>query len=198
MALGGIGGFFKNLFVGPDTPSEPQASKNLAEFSKKQFENIFPILQQAAPQLAQILQGGTAQAQLPNIMQAITAARSALSGTLNQTGENLSRTGITGGQAQRILADTSRQGNMAISQIPFDFTNPIIAAIFQTLLGQPALAAQGLGTAGQIGAGINTASSQAANLSSQQAGDLISGLGLFGLFGGFGGGGSLQGKTVFS
>ena len=55
MALGGIGGFFKNLFVGPDTPSEPQASKNLAEFSKKQFENIFPILQQAAPQLAQIV-----------------------------------------------------------------------------------------------------------------------------------------------
>jgi len=162
IAIGGgalLGGIASSLIGGKSakkaarTAAEP-AQRQVA-LAEEQFELLRPLFTQAAGQLEELQRTGGIGALLPIVSRATEAARVGGSQTLAQTGERLSRTGITGTERERILGDLSRAINLDISQIPVKLQFPILQAVFQNLLGQPAVAAQnlssGVGALGALG-----------------------------------------------
>lgn len=122
------------------------------------FDLMQPLLGTAQGQASDIL-SGEAGPFAPAIQASMGQAQGALSQGLTQQQEQWNRMGITGTDFARLTADQERQGGQQIAQIPGQFTQPILQAIFQALTGTPGLAVQGQqgalsGAGGVAGAAI--------------------------------------------
>jgi len=113
--------------------------------AEEQFDLLRPLFTQAAGQLEELQRTGGIAALLPMVGRSVEAARVGGAQTFAQTGERLSRVGITGTERERILGDLAKSINLDISQIPTQLQFPILQAVFQNLLGQPAVSAANFG-----------------------------------------------------
>ncbi|MEE9586062.1 MAG: hypothetical protein V3W09_04095 [Nitrososphaerales archaeon] len=132
--------------MGKDTT----ASKSLESTSEGLIETAAPSLDVGGQQLQELLTTGGIGAQIPAIMQAVEASKSASSRALRGTEEDLTRAGISGTEAQTILGEQRQTGEQAAAGIPSQFALPIQQQVLQAILGLTGTGVQGLGQAGGI------------------------------------------------
>lgn len=135
--------------MGSGNKYRPESSKALQQISQEQYELIRPTLEESAGQVEEIVRSGGSTAQIPAIQKAIESSIAATSTSKKRTEENLVRSGVTGTDYQTILALLGQQGELTTSQIPFQYSAPIVQQAYATALGIPALTVQGLGEAGR-------------------------------------------------
>jgi len=98
-------------------------------------------------QFSEALRTGSIGAQNPLIQKSVEASRIAGSQAQSATAESLGQAGITGPQAQRILADQRTSSDLATSRIPAQATQSVLSlapSFLQGQTGQVAGLSQGL------------------------------------------------------
>lgn len=130
-----------------------QASEELTEISRETFDIAKPGLELGGQVVEDVLRTGGSQALTPSVQQAVEQTRAAASQAARQTGENLTRAGVTGTERQAILAQQAIQGQVAAAQVGPNFALPLVQQAALQSLGGQALGIQGVGQAAQALAG---------------------------------------------
>lgn len=120
------------------------------------FNMIQPLLGTAGGQAADVLAGGPG-AFTPAIQSAIGSAGQQFSQTTEQLEQQLNRTGITGTDYARLIADNARAGGQQIAGIPSTFTMPLLQQIYAALTGSQVQAVQSQGQGLSTSAGVTGA-----------------------------------------
>lgn len=143
--------------IGQGKGRTPSASEELEDISRERAQLIDPILETSAGQVGDIVRSGGTGAFIPAIRQAVRAALSGSSQAQTETGENLTRAGITGTDRETILANLGLRGEQEAAAIPSRFALPVIQQAMAAVLGLPQLSVQGLGAAGGAQSGVEQA-----------------------------------------
>lgn len=153
-----------------------RAARRQAQISEDVLREAAPIREELFAQILEALQTGGVEARLPIVQRAIEASRSASSRAIQQTQDRLAAQGLSGTPfGENILANLEFSGRQQAGSIGPMFAQELSGLAPSIALGQPALALQGIGSAGNIFA-------QLAAARSAQIG------GLAGAFGGMAGG----------
>lgn len=155
--MGGKGG-------GAEIPQEVEdAARQLQEIGQQQFELGLPLLQEGGRQGVDILAGGQG-ALRPAILRTLEEGRRSGSQALVNLRESLTRQGITGTELQRRLAEAQQDVESGVSQIPFQFTAPVLQGGATEAFGLPAQGISNISQAISGGAASAVARPQAGGL----------------------------------
>lgn len=134
-------------------------AERLTQLSEKTFAISEPGLTGGANVLQDVLKTGGSQALTPSIQQAVEQTRSAASNATRQLGEDLTRQGVTGTEAARLLGESRQAGDIAAAQTGPGIALPLVKGAAAQSLGQVSPGLSALGGAGSLLSGGITASS---------------------------------------
>lgn len=125
-------------------------SDRLASLSEQTFEISRPGLEAGRDVLQDVIKTGGSGALTPSIRQAVEQTRSGASRAQTATAESLTRAGITGSEAARILGAQRQAGEVAAAQVGPQIALPLVNAAAAQSIGQIAPGLSGLAGAGQL------------------------------------------------
>lgn len=143
---------------------EPSSSKTASKISRAQWTAMEPLYSDFVNQMLELLQTGGISAQVPMISNAVEQNRTAASNALVDLDKRLAQMGLAGTPfGERVRGETQMQGELAVSQTPFDVYRQLLSMLPGFLTGQGNTIMTGLNTATQGAIGAQQNSNQAMN-----------------------------------
>ena len=136
--------------------SASDAPDKLADLAKQAFNEGKGVRKTIFDQLGDVLAGGNAASTLPMAQTAINNSKMAESNALTQIGNQAAMGKIAGTPfAENISSQARIAGNQNTASIPSQVAQFFLGGFGPTAWGGQSAGLQGMGTAAQIGAGIN-------------------------------------------
>lgn len=180
--MGGKGG-------GVEVPQEVEdASIQLGDIGREQFDLGLPLLQQGGEQASTVLGGGLGSLR-PSVLQGLETGRSQGSQALTDVRESATLGGITGTALQDQLANTRLDVESQVAQIPSQFQFPTLDAAAQQSFSLPQQGIQNIATSlsgGASGAFAQPTSGGAVGGLAGAAGGALTGAQIGSVFPGYG------------